>query len=222
MGTDWLSIKFATEFDLSGFSAKFILGTHQQTWETLVDGETINLTAQETNALDVGLQYATLVVWDNEGNSKPFSTAIPVMVRDWVDGQYQKLDTFHMSVNARFEGETVMTITIETAKVSEQMVDGKIAEHNSDETAHQFIQQNLTIEAMARADADNQLQSNIDTKQDKLTSANAGDNITITEEDGIVKISSKGGAFGEIDGGTANSVYIEGLQELDGGNAEEP
>lgn len=50
------------------------------------------------------------------------------------------------------------------------------------------------------------LQDNIDLKQDILTTDNAGDNITITEIGGIVKINSTGGS-----GGTTNHASLENL-----------
>lgn len=111
-GTDWLSIKFNSELPLDGFSAKFKLGIAERSWDTLVDGIVINLDEQEIQALPLGINYATLLVTDNEGNRKPFSTAIPVLKKDWVEGD-QKINTFEMSVDAKVEGETYLTINIE-------------------------------------------------------------------------------------------------------------
>jgi len=183
----WLSILFESKaIDLTGFHATFTLGDFRKEWTDLTDGIIINLTDEETGALPIGLNYATLIVEDASGNSKPFSTAIHVEVLTWVEGD-QELDTYNMTVNALLDNETQMVIKIETAKVSLDWVEEKIAEHNEDETAHRFIQQNLAIESIARANAVAELQER---KQDKLIEENAGDNISITEVGGVIKINS--------------------------------
>lgn len=51
------------------------------------------------------------------------------------------------------------------------------------------------------------------TKQDKLTTNNAGDNVTITEIDGVVKINSIGGS-----GGTTNHSSLDNLSYEDSGH----
>lgn len=243
---DWLSILFESEaIDLTGFKATFILGDFQKEWTDLTDGIIINLTDEETGALPVGLNYATLIVEDTSGNSKPFSTAIPVEVLTWVEGD-QELDTYNMTVNALLDNETQMVIKIETAKVSLDWVLEKIAEHNASEEAHPYIQgridgkqDKLTSEnagvGISIEDVDGKvvisntqtsaewgnitgniqdqldLQEEFDTKQDTLI---AGDNITIVDN----VISSSGG-ISNLDGGSANSVYLN-TQVIDGGDAE--
>ena len=188
--TDWLSILFESEaIDLTGFKATFVLGDFQKEWTDLTDGIIINLTDEETGALPVGLNYATLIVEDTAGNSKPFSTAIPVEVLTWVEGD-QELDTYNMTVNALFDNETQMVIKIETAKVSLDWVLEKIAEHNTSEEAHSYIQGRIDDEITARENADSALSDRIDEKQDKLTSENAGVGISIEEVGGKVIISN--------------------------------
>lgn len=187
---DWLSITFESEaIDLTGFKATFILGDFQKEWTDLTDGIIINLTDEETGALPVGLNYATLIVEDTAGNSKPFSTAIPVEVLTWVEGD-QELDTYNMTVNALLDNETQMVIRIETAKVSLDWVEEKIAEHNDSEEAHSYIQGRIDDEITARENADSALSDRIDEKQDKLTSENAGEGISIEEVGGKVIISN--------------------------------
>ena len=186
----WLSILFESEaIDLTGFKATFILGDFQKEWTDLTDGIIINLTDEETGALPVGLNYATLIVEDTAGNSKPFSTAIPVEVLTWVEGD-QELDTYNMTVNALLDNETQMVIRIETAKVSLDWVEEKIAEHNDSEEAHSYIQGRIDDEITARENADSALSDRIDEKQDKLTSENAGEGISIEEVGGKVIISN--------------------------------
>lgn len=245
---DWLSITFESEpIDLTNFEAKFVLGGITREWGDLTQGIIINLTDEETESLPVGLNYASLIVIDKDGNSKPFTTAIPVEVLTWVEGD-QEIDTYNMTVNALLDNETQMVIRIETAKVSLDWVLEKIAEHNASEEAHSYIQ------------------GLIDEKQDKLTSENAGVGISIEEVGGKVIISntqtsaewgnitgdiqdqqdlqeefatkqdiliagdnitivdnviSASGGISQIDGGCATSVYLLD-QIIDGGNAEEP
>ena len=187
---DWLSILFESEaIDLTNFEAQFILGSAHREWTDLTQGITINLSEEETGALPVGLNYGTLIVTDTSGNSKPFSTAIPVEVLTWVEGN-QELDTYNMTVNALLDNETQMVIKIETAKVSLDWVLEKIEEHNASEEAHPYIQDRIDDEATARENADSALSDRIDEKQDKLTSENAGVGISIEDVDGRVVISN--------------------------------
>lgn len=199
----WLSILFESEaIDLTGFRATFTLGDFQKEWTDLTDGIIINLTDEETGALPVGLNYATLIVEDTAGNSKPFSTAIPVEVITWVDDAEQTLDTYNMTVNALLDNETQMVIKIETAKVSLAWVEEKIAEHNASEEAHPYIKSLIKNGVLTITQDDVVLGT---------FSANQEENTTI-------EIQSGGS---NIDGGSASSVYLTS-QVLDGGNAEEP
>jgi len=197
---DWLSILFESEaIDLTGFRATFILGDFQKEWTDLTDGIIINLTDEETGALPVGLNYATLIVEDTSGNSKPFSTAIPVEVLTWVEGD-QELDTYNMTVNALLDNETQMVIRIETAKVSLAWVEEKIAEHNESEEAHPYIQGLIKDGVLT-------------IKQDDVVLGTFSAN---QAEDTTIEIQAGGS---NIDGGSASSVYLTS-QVLDGGNAE--
>lgn len=269
-GVDWLSIVIKSDaIDLTNFTAQFSFCGIVRSWSDITDGIIINLTEEETARIPVGLNYGTLVVTDKEGNEKPFTTAIPILCKTWVEGHYQELDTYNMTVNATLSGENQMTITVETAKVSLDWVEQKIKEHNESTDSHQDIREDVAnvhdellkdIDELAdvvdtkqdkliagdgiditdnvitntRRSAEwgnivgsieNQedLQEQFNTKQDRLTEENAGDNITIEYKDGIVKINGKaGGGFGEIDGGSSTSVYIDPDQIIDAGNAFEP
>jgi len=158
---DWLSITFESEpIDLTNFEAQFILGETHREWTDITQGIIINLTDEETGALPVGMNYGTLIVTDTSGNSKPFSTAIPVEVKIWVEGD-QELDTYDMTVNALLDNEVQMVIRIETAKVSLDWVNEKIAEHNASEEAHPYIQGLIDEEKTARENADTALHNEI-------------------------------------------------------------
>lgn len=197
---DWLSILFESEaIDLTNFEAQFILGSAHREWTDLTQGITINLSEEETGALPVGLNYGTLIVTDTSGNSKPFSTAIPVEVLTWVEGN-QELDTYNMTVNALLDNETQMVIKIETAKVSLAWVEEKIAEHNENEEAHPYIQGLIKDGVLT-------------IKQDDVVLGTFSAN---QEEDTTIEIQAGGS---NIDGGSASSVYLTS-QVLDGGNAE--
>lgn len=187
--TDWLNIKFKSVVPLSNFSAKFKLGSAVREWDTLTEGVIINLNQQEIESLPLGMNYATIVVIDNEGNLKPFTTSIPVMVKDWVESE-QKIDTYQMEVNATLGGTTYLTVNIETARVSLEWVEEKIAEHNESEVAHQDIRESISETRSELLEDIDELAGIVDIKQDKLTSDNAGNNISITEVDGVVKINS--------------------------------
>lgn len=68
---------------------------------------------------------------------------------------------------------------------------------------------------------DTKIKETINSKQDKLSSQNAGDNVTITEVDGIVKINSTGGS-----GGTSDFNALENRPKYNGtemsGNTDVP
>lgn len=197
---DWLSILFESEaIDLTNFNAQFILGSSHREWTDLTQGITINLSEEETGALPIGLNYGTLIVTDTSGNSKPFTTAIPVEVLTWVEGD-QELDTYNMTVNALLDNETQMVIKIETAKVSLAWVEEKIAEHNASEEAHPYIQGLIKDGVLT-------------IKQDDVVLGTFSAN---QEEDTTIEIQAGGS---NIDGGSASSVYLTS-QVLDGGNAE--
>lgn len=76
-----------------------------------------------------------------------------------------------------------------------------------DETIHQELNTKVDKEegkGLSTNDYTNEDKEKLDnidlsSKQDKLTSNNAGDNVTITEVDGIVKINSTGGGTGTSD-----------------------
>jgi len=138
LGVDWLSISFESRFQLEGFKAKFSICGYSFEWDNLLEPKIINLTAEQTATIPIGLNYAELIVWDNEDNAKPFSTSIPVICKNWVESETE-VDTFNMSVNAVLEDETQMLIRIETANVTLDWVEEKIAEHNADEEAHPYI-----------------------------------------------------------------------------------
>lgn len=197
---DWLSILFESEaIDLTNFEAQFILGGAHREWTDLTQGITINLSEEETGSLPIGLNYGTLIVTDTSGNSKPFTTAIPVEVLTWVEGD-QEIDTYNMTVNALLDNETQMVIKIETAKVSLDWVLEKIAEHNASEEAHPHIQGLIKDGVLT-------------IKQDDVVLGTFSAN---QAEDTTIEIQAGGS---NIDGGSASSVYLTS-QVLDGGNAE--
>lgn len=209
---DWLSIIFESEpIDLTNFEAKFALGNITREWSDITQGIIINLTDEETATLPVGINYASLIVTDKDGNSKPFSTAIPIEVLTWVEGD-QELDTYNMTVNALLDNEVQMVIRIETAKVSLDWVLEKIAEHNASEEAHPYIQGLIDAEATARENADRVLSERIDEKQDKLTSENAGVGISIEDvgEKVIISNTQTSAEWGNI---TGNIQDQQDLQE---------
>lgn len=193
-GVDWMSISFSsdTKVDFAGFSAKFKIGQYVFENNDLSQEWIINLTDEQTATLPLGMNTGSLIVYDTEGEGKPFTTNIPILVKDWVDGDIE-IDTYKATILATLDNQNEFIVNVETAKVSLEYVNEQISEHNLSEVAHPYIQEQVS------------------NKQDKLI---AGQNITI--ENNV--ISASGGNF-NIDGGRADSVYtIE--QRIDGGNAQ--
>lgn len=202
---DWLSILFESEaIDLTGFRATFILGDFQKEWTDLTDGIIINLTDEETGALPVGLNYATLIVEDTSGNSKPFSTAIPVEVLTWVEGD-QEIDTYNMTVNALLDNETQMVIKIETAKVSLDWVLEKIEEHNNSNISHPYILELIDDEKQARINVDNQLNDRIDSVFSGLSNYRTAAQQDVIDNNQNVAIASKQNQLSEQQLNAVNS-----------------
>ncbi len=199
LDVDWLSISFETRFQTDGFRAKFTICDYSFEWNDLTQPKIINLTDAQTATIPIGLNYGELVVWDDDGNSKPFSTSIPVFCKNWAESD-QELDTYNMTVNALLDNETQMVIKIETAKVSLAWVEEKIAEHNESEEAHPYIK-NLIKNGV------------LTIKQDDVVLGTFSAN---QAEDTTIEIQAGGS---NIDGGSASSVYLTS-QVLDGGNAE--
>lgn len=109
---DWLSITFSGIIDIEGFSAKFKLGDYTFTTNDLSQEWVINLTDEQTATLPLGPNTASLIVYDTAGEGKPFTTNIPVLVKDWVDG-YVTVDTYKATINATLENETQLSINVE-------------------------------------------------------------------------------------------------------------
>lgn len=159
-GVDWLSLSFESVIDLAGFSAKFRLGNFTFENSNLFEDWIINLTAEETGTLPLGMNTASLIVYDALGEGKPFTTSIPILVKDWVQGDV-KIDTYKAVVKATLDNQTQIAIRIETAKVSLDWVEGKIAEHNNSTEAHSYIQGLISSEKEARENADSSLSQRI-------------------------------------------------------------
>lgn len=159
-GVDWLSLSFESVIDLAGFSAKFRLGNFTFENSNLFEDWIINLTAEETGTLPLGMNTASLIVYDALGEGKPFTTSIPILVKDWVQGDVE-IDTYKAVVKATLDNQTQIAIRIETAKVSLDWVEGKIAEHNNSTDAHSYIQGLISSEKEARENADSSLSQRI-------------------------------------------------------------
>ena len=117
-GTKWdnndlLSVVFNSEISITGFGAEFIIGDVIKSYTDIQNGFSVNLTAQETGTLPLGLINGTLVLIDLENNKRPFSTELPFLVKDWAEGDI-KLDGFDVSINAKIQ-ENKLTIHIQSA-----------------------------------------------------------------------------------------------------------
>lgn len=109
---DWLSIIFESEqIDFTNFESKFILGGITREWGNITQENIINLTDEETSILPIGLNYASLIVTDRDGNSRPFSTSIPIEVLEWVDGD-QEINTYNMTIKSLSDNEIQIVIGI--------------------------------------------------------------------------------------------------------------
>lgn len=107
-----------------------------------------------------------------------------------------------------------ITAEINERKSEDTKLDDKIeAEIINRTSIDTQLQNNINAESIARANANSILQTNIEAKQDKLTSDNAGENITITVVDGVLKINSTGttgaATWGQISGTLSEQTDLQ-------------
>lgn len=163
-GTYWngkslLDVSFKSKLDLTGFSAIFKLGNISKTYENIINGFSIDLTKQETSTLPIGLNYGELIVIDNETHKRPFTTALPFEVKNWVSGDVH-LDNFKVVVDTKIK-RNKLEITVETPTIAPEDIQKYIREHNESEEAHPYIQGLISEEATTRENIDINLQTQI-------------------------------------------------------------
>lgn len=189
---DWLSIKFSsdTHIDFTGFAAKFKIGSFVFENNELYNDWIINLTDEQTATLPLGPNTASLIVYDRSGEGKPFTTSIPVLVKNWVEGDVD-IDTYKATINATLENETQLSIRIETAKVSLDWVTEQIQQHNNSESAHSYIQGLISNEKNARENADNLLSQRITQNTDRFANYRTASQQNIIDNAQNTAIASK-------------------------------
>ena len=154
-----LEVSFDTTIDLTNFSAIFKIDGITKTYADISDGFEIDLTKEETGSLPVGLNYGELIIVDNESHKKPFTTALPFDVKNWVSGDIH-LDNFKITVNTKIK-KNLLKINIETANIDPDEIERYIQAHNEDEEAHPYIQGLISQEITDRENADIGLQTQI-------------------------------------------------------------
>lgn len=158
-GNSLVDVSFDSPIDMSGFSAIFKVGDISKTYENIADGFSVDLTKQETATLPVGLNYGELIIVDNETHKRPFTTALPLEVKNWVSGDIH-LDNFKLTVNTKIKTNK-LKITIETPRIDPKDIEKYIEEHNLSEEAHPYIRGLISQESETRELADNNLQTQI-------------------------------------------------------------
>jgi hypothetical protein len=158
-GTSLIDVSFDTTIDLTNFSAIFKIGNVEKTYTDIAEGFNIDLTKEESGSLPVGLNYGELIIIDDETHKKPFTTALPFNVEDFVSGDIH-LDNYNATVTTKIK-KVPLTIKIETASIDPSIIREYIEEHNLDETAHPYIQGLIGQEVEAREIADGNLQTQI-------------------------------------------------------------
>lgn len=111
-GVDWLSISFTGILNTEGFAARFKIGNFIFDSNDLSQEWVINLTAEQTATLPLGMNTATLIVYDTIGEAKPFTTNIPIFVKNWVEGDVD-IETYNATITATLDGENQLTINVE-------------------------------------------------------------------------------------------------------------
>ena len=65
---------------------KFLVGGVEKIYDNVTTGFFVDLTAQETGSLNLGPINGTIIAVDDQGNETPLTTAIPIIVENWVQG----------------------------------------------------------------------------------------------------------------------------------------
>lgn len=109
---DWLSLNFTGILDTAGFSARFKIGSYTFEHNDLSQEWVINLTDEQTATLPLGINTASLIVYDILGEGKPFTTNIPVLVKNWVEGDVE-VERYNATIRATLDNEVQLTINVE-------------------------------------------------------------------------------------------------------------
>jgi hypothetical protein len=90
----FLTFFIDTNLDLTGYSAKFILGWVEKTVEDIsLKRFEVVLSADDTKKLRLGKQYGTIILTDYNGNIKTVTNTIPFEVTTAVvENEYQEID----------------------------------------------------------------------------------------------------------------------------------
>jgi bacterioferritin (cytochrome b1) len=90
----FLTFNLETELDLTGWTAKFILGWVEKTIDDIsTKSFEIVLCAEDTKQLRLGKQYGTIILTDVDGNTKTVTNTIPFEVTNKVvENEYQEID----------------------------------------------------------------------------------------------------------------------------------
>ena len=169
----FLTVKTDSTIDIKGWKAKFIIDDVVKTYDSLQDGFSVSLTAEETETLKNGMRSASLVLIDAQGNERPVMTDIPCVVSNWVEGDVL-IDDFTFTVSLKVD-ETTLELKLYGAQPDvavTSVMDAKIEQHNTSSTAHADIRALIQDEATQRSDADNALSDRITSNYNQIDAIN--------------------------------------------------
>ena len=146
----FLTFNINTELDLTGYSAKFILCSILKTVPDISSRKfDIILGSDETQKLRDGLNYGSIILTDNKGNSKTLINTIPFDITTAVvENEYQEIDL-------TIPQSSGVDIKLKVGVSSVTSVNGMIGD---------VVLDIPNIEGLA---TEQQLQQGLDTKQDK-------------------------------------------------------
>ena len=169
----FLTVKTDSTIDIKGWKAKFIIDDVVKTYDSLQDGFSVSLTAEETETLKNGMRSASIVLIDAQGNDRPVITDIPCLVSEWVEGDVL-IDDFTCTVSLKVD-ETTLELKLYGATPDvavTAVMDAKIEQHNTSATAHTDIRSLIQDEATQRTEADNALSDRITSNYNQIDAIN--------------------------------------------------
>lgn len=169
----FLTVKTDSTIDIKGWKAKFIIDDVVKTYDSLQDGFSVSLTAEETETLKNGMRSASIVLIDAQGNDRPVITDIPCLVSEWVEGDVL-IDDFTCTVSLKVD-ETTLELKLYGAQPDvavTAVMDVKIEQHNTSTTAHSDIRSLIQDETIQRTEADNALSDRITSNYNQIDAIN--------------------------------------------------
>lgn len=210
----FLTFTISTELDLTGWSAKFILGYITKEFSDITSKSfEVALSAQETSQLRYGFQNGAVIIMDSEGNTKTVVNTIPFEITSKVvENEHQEIDltipeSSGIDITLKVGADTVTAVNGLTGNVvlTAEDVGALPADTVIPDISNLAKKDEIpSIEGLATVE---QLSEGLATKQDRGDYALKSD---IPSLDGYAKVSGPmtEDAYNALETKNANTLYL--------------